>query len=565
MSINSVFVSGLNYSQLSQDVEADFNKKIESLKDAILKDLGIFEISDKSIRDKLIEENLIQLYISLLSTQTIDLVNSLLRDPSFPTLKEENKAVCFLKAIKEALESNRGCSFTRIATLAFKVCWITFSYFCIKKTSEKSLPCSENIKSKNKVVRENPKISKLNDLNAAIRNTGTSNTTSKGLTIVQPILPQLTHSSSSMLTPRVNSESSSLQNFALKSGASNHSNEGNLSKGISTSSSSSSSRLSLIDVQTPRPIGLPNRGNDCFFNAVAQVLLSSPLFRDHIYRLSETNLAGMGDRAQSRIRFWKEFLHKQDNALKSGASFFDYRKDEMRNAYFIYQDALDRITNIGRQEDAAQVLNLTLADLDISDLNFDIEVNKIPVNSAIDTSSTHLSSPLNEIDHTSSIERHSVFEVGSHLINGQNTLEDVIHKSFYKEERVSTPMRYSLGHQNYISSSYIENRMIKPFSNKELFVVLNRTSDWNQSTRAFSINTNEVPLVSNRNITVFDREFHLASFVLHEGGNGSGHYESYVKSGNIWYCCSDRLITQVDEKKAFQMAAYASIIRLTSV
>ena len=53
--------------------------------------------------------------------------------------------------------------------------------------------------------------------------------------------------------------------------------------------------------------------------------------------------------------------------------------------------------------------------------------------------------------------------------------------------------------------------------------------------------------VQNLDININGKKYQLHCIIEHIGNTyNSGHYKSYFKKNNIWYCASDKIITRIE-------------------
>ena len=62
--------------------------------------------------------------------------------------------------------------------------------------------------------------------------------------------------------------------------------------------------------------------------------------------------------------------------------------------------------------------------------------------------------------------------------------------------------------------------------------------------------------------SIFDNTitFNLKGFIIQSGNLRGGHYVSYIKSHNVWFCCNDSHIHRIDERKILDIASDAYLL-----
>lgn len=358
-------------------------------------------------------------------------------------------------------------------------------------------------------------------------------------------------------------------------------------KSSSSSSSENSEEFGSDLDEDYKPIGLYNTGVICFSNALVECLFNLDKFRKMV--INKKSPVGL-----SKIfNIMTKYIKKEDDFVSETDTYNgeNYRK--------IAHESIEICSlNPKIQEDSAQLLNMLLGQFD-NDLNnkfkFGIEtkiliqvkcdesiiiedLNKSRINEEFIISlpikkktimqniesfqEIFLDNECNEKSRyqflknyneetdlalkdeiTNKLKNHIGCEVhtpdGLTIIKEDISVEDINNICPHlKYKFISTP---DFQNKNLIGDL---SKLVLNYSNDYIIVQLKRFS-FSNSGQITSKNTNNVKI--DEIITIENNEYHLNSFVRHEGSTiKNGHYVAYVFRNGIWYLCDNTNVTITD-------------------
>lgn len=301
-------------------------------------------------------------------------------------------------------------------------------------------------------------------------------------------------------------------------------------------------------------VGLPNQGNDCFFNALSQVIMHSPML--NAFLLDESNLQlnknkEVDKEAKEFYKFWRDLNLKYhlEGSSPSSKEVAKYSHSNMRKllgfSSWAQQDsteALKRMLNYYKPDKI--LIQHTVTDY------FDIEKKK-KHEKAKDCSQLNPDGTL--------ITSDKVFWVEIPLAN--EDLETILDKTFHHpvNEKMEDKRNFRLGDDSYYVEEIMRKTELTDLKD-EIFIFAKRF----QGNKTIKDST---PLnLNGKNIfTIKEKKYQLSSFVVHIGSAGGGHYVSYCLVDGQWIYFNDSSCTKIDEAAAMEAAKNMYLFNLKRV
>jgi ubiquitin C-terminal hydrolase len=279
-------------------------------------------------------------------------------------------------------------------------------------------------------------------------------------------------------------------------------------------------------------VGLNNIGNTCYMNSALQLLVSSTYFTYMVLTCENCE----------DINYYKEFLQEY------------YSNDNSFSPHSIkkYIGQIDKKFMKYDQQDSHEflVVLLDLLDEKIKKYDKDNMFSKLfycNIESEVICSNCKYSSKTNTIEKSLSLSLDKTILI--------NCLED-----FVKLEQLTNDNQWKCDKCNQYTNAY-KKMSIKSLP-KYLFIQLKR---YYYNNNAKKLNTSiDIPNVLNTDHLTekVDNgyQYILRGFILQNGNIDGGHYISFVKNKNKWYCLNDSSISEISEAKALDLAKYSYVV-----
>lgn len=302
-------------------------------------------------------------------------------------------------------------------------------------------------------------------------------------------------------------------------------------------------------------IGMVNKGNNCFFNSICQLIFHSPTLLD--FFSEQDNLALLrGTVPQDSLKFfnfWQDLvINYWMNAQKNKA--LNYSKEQMRKLF-----DLPTVT----QEDASEVFGKIIS------LYNEFELIKEDLEHKLDLKSKENLVFDNKKDFSQVSNEGLLTAEKSHLMipilitdNEDNEFDTLLQNSLHVEEDVKQQRRFLYNGKHYSVDEY-QSKTTYSLVGDEVFFQIKRFK--------FISAEKTIKIKSSLGITdldeVYEEEYQLQGFVVHEGDTvKGGHYYTFCKTDKGWLKFNDGDAPKImKEAEVLEEANKAYIIHLKKV
>jgi ubiquitin C-terminal hydrolase len=286
-----------------------------------------------------------------------------------------------------------------------------------------------------------------------------------------------------------------------------------------------------MNLSSDKLTGLINIGNTCYMNSALQLLVASSYFTYMILTCNDCK----------EINYYKKFLQE----YYSNNTFSPH---DIKN----YIGSIDKKFINNEQQDSHEFLIILLDSLDENIKEYDID-NMFGKLFYCNLESEVICSLCNYSSKTNTIEK----SLSLSIVN--SSLNDCL-SEFIKPEQLNNDNQWRCEKCNQYTNAY-KKLSVKSLP-KYLFIQLKRYSYINGAKK---LNTpinipNELNTDNITDIINLGYQYILRGFIYQSGDINGGHYISFIKNKNDWYCINDSQISKVDSDKIIELIKFAYVI-----
>lgn len=302
--------------------------------------------------------------------------------------------------------------------------------------------------------------------------------------------------------------------------------------------------------------GLVNSGkNVCFFNAMAQLILHSPLlsgiFNDKLHL--DTSVKQDRKKILEFFTFWKEFILSYHLSPETDDAISPLKYDfaKMRQI-FGYAP--------GTQQDAPEILTEMSAFYKSDTL----KLFQRRVTTEVDLTQKTAAKPpfidASQVDDEGKRFKEE-FELYLYLYlsdSEENNFETLLSSSLKSVEQPSVELKFTYQEQKYSVHDFIQTTEFICLAD-EVFLQINRF-EYDKETGRRDKKTASIGITSDR-CEIHDQSYELKGFVVHQGETlDGGHYLAYCKTEEGWFEFDDEKVIKLKKADALKKANDAYIL-----
>lgn len=285
-------------------------------------------------------------------------------------------------------------------------------------------------------------------------------------------------------------------------------------------------------------IGMINGGNDCFFNATAQMILHSPRLSNYLIDKNNLMAANKSPNSKAFYDLWYELALTYQVAFQSKTPA-NYPRETMRQLLKLSKN---------RQEDASEALGGILG------FYKDLPLLKLKKTNVLDLTQKELLSEKDKKKDPSQVDENGEMNYPAEFTaflpinipeSDEINFDDVIKSSLTIEQEEDEPdgLIFSEGTEQYSINKYT-SKTHYTCEEDEFFILVKRFV-YNNTTKTFKKNRSALGIQTSHNFN--EETYDLQGFVVHlplgtanDENPNSGHYIAYCKTSAGWVKFNDQ-------------------------